>query len=52
MVPLFLYALFAGLLGLCIHKKWYGGAAFSIAMIVWMLLMQCIMAYMTHPTYQ
>jgi hypothetical protein len=49
MIPLFLYALFAGLMGFCIHKKWYGGASFAGAMLVWMLLVQVLMAYMSRP---
>ena len=49
MTPLLIYALFAGLMGVCIHKKWYGGAAFSIAMLIWLLLIQGIIAYALHP---
>jgi hypothetical protein len=49
MTPFILYALFAGLFGLSIHKRWYGIAAFAVCLIVWMLLMQCIIAYAMHP---
>jgi len=50
MTPLILYTLFAGLLGVSVHKKWHGGVAFSVALLIWMLLIQCICAYATHPT--
>jgi hypothetical protein len=49
MTPLIIYAFFAGIMGFCIHKKWYGGAAFAGAMLIWMMLMQLIIAYSLHP---
>jgi hypothetical protein len=50
MTPLLFYAIIAGLGGYSIKKKWWGGAAFCGAMLVWLLLMQCISAYMFHGT--
>ena len=50
MSPLLFYALMSGLFGYSIHKKWWGIVAFSGCMIAWLLLMQCIYAYMMHGT--
>lgn len=45
-----IYALFAGLLGFSVHKKWWGSAAFAVAVLVWMLTMQLIIAYSMHSS--
>ena len=49
MSPLLFYAIMAGLMGYSIHKKWWGLAAFAVAMIAWILALQFIAAYMLHP---
>ncbi len=40
MLPLLMYAAFAGGMGWSIHKKNWGAAAFFSAMLVWMLIIQ------------
>ena len=49
MNALTLYALFSGLLGLSVHKKWWGGAAFAAAMLVWMIVVQFCLAMTLVP---
>ena len=44
MSPLFLFALFAGLGGYSIHRRWWGAAAFSGAMMLWMVVIQICIA--------
>lgn len=48
MTPILLYALIAGGMGYAIHRKKWGIAAFCGAMLVWLLLMQCVIAYSMH----
>ena len=48
-MPVLLYLLVAAGLGLSIHKKKWGIAAFCGAFMLWLLLMQCIIAYSMHP---
>jgi hypothetical protein len=47
--PLILYALFAMLLGLSVHKRWWGGAVFALAMLIWMIVIQLCYAITLHP---
>jgi hypothetical protein len=49
MSPLLFYAIIAGLMGFSIHKKWWGGAAFCLAMLIWVVVIQLIQAYLMHP---
>ena len=48
-MPILVFAAFAAGFGFCIHKKWYGGAAFLGSIMIWLMLMQCIIAYSMHP---
>jgi hypothetical protein len=48
-MPFFIFAALAGIFGFCIHKKWYGGAAVAGSIMIWMMLMQVIIAYSMHP---
>ena len=48
-MPLIIYTITAGLFGWSIQKKRWGLSAFFAAMLVWLLLMQCIIAYSLHP---
>lgn len=50
MTPLLFYTVMAGLFGYSVYKKWWGVTAFAGCMVVWLLLMQCIAAYMFHGT--
>jgi len=50
MTPFLFYTAMAGLLGYSVYKKWWGITAFAGAMLVWLMLVQCIMAYMLHGT--
>lgn len=43
------YAVFAGCAAFALHKKRWGWFFFACAGLVWLLLMQCILAYATHP---
>jgi hypothetical protein len=47
-VPLLIYALIAALLGWSIHKRHWGVSAFALSLLIWLLLMQCIIAYSLH----
>jgi hypothetical protein len=49
MTPILLYTLIAAGLGWSIHKKMWGIAVFCGAMLVWMLVMQLIIAISMHP---
>jgi len=46
MSPLLFFALIAGGMGLSVHKKKWGLAAFFIAMLVWLIAMQFVSAMM------
>jgi hypothetical protein len=50
MTALMFYAIFAGLLGWSTHKKWWGVAAFALAMVAWMIVIQVCTAISLHPT--
>jgi hypothetical protein len=48
-MPVLLYLLVSAGFGFAIHKKKYGWVAFCGATMIWLLLMQCIIAYSMHP---
>jgi hypothetical protein len=48
MTPILLFALIAGIAGWSLHKRWYGVTYFCTALLIWMLLMQMIIAYSMH----
>lgn len=49
MVPLFLYAAFAGGMGWAINKKKWGLTAFFAAMLLWMCINQIAIAISMRP---
>jgi hypothetical protein len=50
MTPFLFYVVASALLGVSVYKKWWGITTFAGCMVIWMLLMQCIIAYMMHGT--
>lgn len=48
MIPLLMYAAFAGGMGWSISKKKWGAAAFFGAMLVWMIVVQIAVALASH----
>jgi|HubBroStandDraft_1064217.scaffolds.fasta_scaffold192783_2 hypothetical protein len=50
MTPFMMYMAAAALLGFSVYKKWWGITAFAGCVLVWMLLMQAVIAYMMHGT--
>jgi hypothetical protein len=48
MIPLFIYALVAAGGSWALHKRRWGWLFFSCAMMLWLILMQCINAYFLH----
>lgn len=49
MTPILLYALIAAGLGWSVHKKWWGVAVVCGSLLVWMLVMQLIIALSMRP---
>lgn len=50
MTPFLFYTAMSALLGVSVYKKWWGITAFSASMLVWMIVVQCLMAYMLKGT--
>lgn len=48
MTPLTFYAVLAALAAFALHKKSYGALFFFCAGLLWLLMMQCIIAYTLH----
>ena len=50
MTPFLLYTALSALFGVSVYKKWCGITAFSASMLVWVMLVQVLMAYMLKGT--
>jgi hypothetical protein len=48
--PLELYAVIAGLTAYALHKRKWGWVFFGCALLLWLVLMQIVIAYQLHGT--